>query len=267
MMRAAPYWGSFILFFSLASIVGCGGGTTGTDSSTVNLRGSLVSSRGEPLAGLQVVVEESGDSAVSDARGLFTIITTLELPELTLLVHSDRGESRVTLGSVPDTSAGEFLSVKLEVNEEPFVVSIVSLSVRPIDAPADTSTTTPAASPPPPPPHRTPSPSTSGETIIKGQVLMDGEPLAGAEVRVMPGRGSGMSDVLGRFHIRTKSRAGVRTLTVSYGGFSDSVSTPALPSGDLEVELTLLIVSGSNALDPQGDVQPTLVIREISIQR
>ena len=55
----------------------CGGGSEGTGGITIE--GSIASKNGEPLEGVEVIVEETGDSDVSDEAGSFSIRVPVRL--------------------------------------------------------------------------------------------------------------------------------------------------------------------------------------------
>ena len=94
--------------------LGCGGGTSGTGGMTVE--GSVQSFQGKSLAGVSVIVLESGDSSVTDTNGLFSIPTTRR-DTLTLSIESSRAIASTQVTEIPEDAVTVRVRLTLQSDE------------------------------------------------------------------------------------------------------------------------------------------------------
>jgi hypothetical protein len=95
----------------LLSGIGCGGGTRGSGGQLYD--GFIGDKSAKPLPGLSVTIVQSGDSAISDQDGRFTIETTPLSGQLSLLVEGNSISTTVQLGEVPEDAVRIKLSVTI----------------------------------------------------------------------------------------------------------------------------------------------------------
>jgi len=91
-----------LLTLLLILILGaCGGGTEGTGGVTIS--GKLQTANSQPVAGVSVTVEETGDSAVTDQNGDF-VIQTDRISNATLAFEDDKLAARATVNNIPNSA-------------------------------------------------------------------------------------------------------------------------------------------------------------------
>lgn len=93
------------LLFILSPIPGCGGGSQGTGGVTINGELRLATSM-QVLPGVTVTVDETGESAITDDQGLFTIDTDFSGGDLLLRFNDMKGiDTSLTINNVPSSAA------------------------------------------------------------------------------------------------------------------------------------------------------------------
>jgi len=111
-------------------IFGCGGGSAGTG--TVSLSGKLLNPQDEPVSGAIVTIVETGETAVTDANGNFSIETNTAGQEVALQVESEEVTATVSVSTA--TQEDSKVGVQLEVDNERSTVSVrnyeVSLEIK-----------------------------------------------------------------------------------------------------------------------------------------
>ena len=100
-----------VITLLLLSGIGCGGGTRGSGGQLYD--GFIGDKSAKPLPGLSVTIVQSGDSAISDQDGRFTIETTPLSGQLSLLVEGNSISTTVQLGEVPEDAVRIKLSVAI----------------------------------------------------------------------------------------------------------------------------------------------------------
>lgn len=126
---------------------GCasGGGTEGTWGRSIS--GILTSEQGQPQAGVQVELLETGSTATTDAAGLFTL-ERVELPEtpINLRISDSDLDAVVTLEQqLPQQEVSVALSIKVQNQMAATIENVVVISATP--TPRPTSVPTQAATP------------------------------------------------------------------------------------------------------------------------
>ncbi|MBN8547725.1 MAG: carboxypeptidase regulatory-like domain-containing protein [Deltaproteobacteria bacterium] len=102
-----------LLIFVL-SLVGCGGGSEGTGAS---LQGRVSLSQDEPIQGAVVTVAETGQTAITDSQGIFSVNAPAEGATVTLAVTAKNVEGDVVVvnsSSVPSSSLN--VNIKVDPN-------------------------------------------------------------------------------------------------------------------------------------------------------
>ncbi|MBX7144619.1 MAG: hypothetical protein K1X79_09230 [Oligoflexia bacterium] len=144
----------------LGVLFGCGGGTVSTSRPNSSISGSIKSSAGAGVAGVTVTNPESGESAVSDGDGNFTLgeLPTASGP-LTLLVEKGQLSAQVDLGNAPsedaeivvavvvDTAAKQVQKATVDVRPRPTPTAIPAATIIPIGTPTPTASPTPTVVP------------------------------------------------------------------------------------------------------------------------
>ncbi len=99
----------------LIAPLGCsGGGSSGTGG--LRIDGTVLSRQGAaPLSGLTVTVSQTGDSAVTDMSGTFSIATSQVVGDAELLIESSTLSSRAQVSGIP--SDASVVTVRISVDE------------------------------------------------------------------------------------------------------------------------------------------------------
>jgi len=157
----AEIFGSLVLLVAFLFLSGCGGGTTGTGGTgSDEFAGRIVSISGKPIVSANVVIEETGDSTVSDNNGDFRIETSTVTPkQATLLVETASAHGSVVVDQLPDGPA--IIEVSLQLDEKQNSLAVTSKKIRPKKKPTPKPTAVPSALPTPP--SVTPTPDSTSE--------------------------------------------------------------------------------------------------------
>lgn len=137
----------------ISGCAGAGGGTEGTGFKSI--QGAIVEN-GVPVAGSTVTIEETGDSAVTDEQGRFSIDSVaLDISEsqVTLRVEDQRSFSAVTqISNIPNGEADVVVSISINRARNQATVTSISI-VTPTPTPRVNNTApVPATQPPGPSP-------------------------------------------------------------------------------------------------------------------
>lgn len=107
-------------------VVGCGGGTGGTGLQ--DYQGKILTKSLAPVAGAEVTIVQTGDSAVTDERGEFLIRTELDGGDVGLLIEGSDFSSQVVLPDIP--AQATIVVVTLELDEVTKTVSTKDIVVE-----------------------------------------------------------------------------------------------------------------------------------------
>lgn len=133
---------ALFLFTLLFSLQGCGGGTTGTGGTgSSQFSGRISSFNGEPVAGANVVLEETGDTAISDSEGKFDMESVLPGDSATFLVETTHSQASTALTNIPP--GPHDVTVELTLDEKKNTVTIQAQSIKPPTKPRKTPTPRP----------------------------------------------------------------------------------------------------------------------------
>jgi len=102
-----------ISLFIILILGGCGGGTTGSSSTSIvsekSFRGKIVNTTGAPLSGATVTVAATGESDVTDSDGAYLIVTSVSNDQQEIIIRSADG-SFFTITTVFPGPDGNFES-------------------------------------------------------------------------------------------------------------------------------------------------------------
>lgn len=243
---------------SIAALAACGGGTTGTDGgSTTRILGNVTFQTGEPLAGGNVTLLETGDRSTIDPAGNFEIEKASLKDEVTLLIEFAGTEVQTT--SLEVANGQNVLALQLVVTQKSDGLEIVELSIVPLSdtAPAPTPistvinpkpTSTPGSSDRRPrTPVATPSPTpTPAQHILKGTVVdRNNLPLSSVAI-VLPldnGQITTSTDGSGTFAFPVENHVNVVHLLLAYSGSRSDVTVANLPSIPSLIQLKIRLTS------------------------
>ena len=126
-----------ISIFIPLSLVGCGGGTSGTGLQTFS--GQVKSSTGEPVAGATLTLASTGDTAMTDASGRFVLRSTVKLEtteRIELLLESSQFTGTVVVpeGAVTEGSAQITVDIVFDPVTQTLEVTNFTLAVRMVGA-------------------------------------------------------------------------------------------------------------------------------------
>lgn len=258
-----------LLGISCMSLTACGGGTSGTgdDRGRVSLRGSVTSHDGQPIRDIRVIVAENGDEASTDASGQFAISTSLTKDNPLLILQGAGIDSTVTLQGVAKSATT--VEVELSVSADKSSLEVVDIRV---DVESTPQATPIATSTPVMPSNNTDKPRADYVWTILGTTkLPNGDPVAGARLRVSPGNVSLSTDSSGEFSTATTASGSKIVIEISYKGRSASTTIRNLPqSSDLQIKVQLIVRLDSSAVDPNnpgsGDSSLSLHVDAVSIR-
>ncbi len=234
-------------------LLGCGGGSSGTDGGvSIRLSGSVTDGSGVAQSGLSVTVLESGDSTSTDATGGYLIPTDIAGNKLTLLVSNGAKETQVTVGNL-ELVEGDEVNVDLILSQSEFTVSIVSVNINEPVSPVVTPTPRPQSTPVIP----------QSITINGSLKLPDSQPVRGFKVSIVGDNSFDVSDAKGNFTLQTTERN--ITLSIENTRNKATVKLPEVSSSTrtVNVELAVLIAL------PSGDEVGTLALVpfEVALKR
>lgn len=167
-----------ILLMQIIAFPGCGGGTTGTGGTgSTEFSGKILDDSGAPVGNAMVTIEETGDSAVTDDQGNFTVETSIESSSVTVRVQSEATDVKTTVDDIPDEP--QSIAVTFEINRRKNTLSVKRRDViqRPTRTPRPTpesKPTTPGSSESTPAPTAVASPTLKPKnyfTTFRGTVV------------------------------------------------------------------------------------------------
>lgn len=107
--------------------LGCGGGTSGSGLQTIS--GNITSTLGAKLGGVQVTVENTGDTGVSNAKGQFEVTTDSGDTQLDLLLESPKFISRYRVASQRNSRSSVAIQINTDTDEATGVHLSLSVGV------------------------------------------------------------------------------------------------------------------------------------------
>lgn len=115
------------LLIFILSMVGCGGGSEGTGSANTLVGTVNLAERG-PIEGAVITVAETGQTAVTDREGKFTIDTPTGISDVTLEVSASSIDGDVVVSNLPANPGT--VSVEINVNPETNEVEATQVNAR-----------------------------------------------------------------------------------------------------------------------------------------
>lgn len=114
------------VFLLCLLIGGCGGGTSGSGIKTYE--GRVASVAGSALPGVNVTIESTGDSAVTDTLGAFVLKSDAFGAEVPFLIESPEFQNRFVLRDVEEESSR--ITMEVTVNTVTDEVEVNNVTVR-----------------------------------------------------------------------------------------------------------------------------------------
>ncbi len=114
-----------ILFTFLLSLLGCGGGSAGTGTTTFS--GKLLNTENQPVEGAVVRVVGSTETVQTDEEGRFILSAPEEAKEVQLQVETSGVNASVTVPTASEENAK--VGVQLQLDEERSTLVVKSLEV------------------------------------------------------------------------------------------------------------------------------------------
>jgi hypothetical protein len=118
--------------------VGCGGGTRGSGGQLYD--GFIGDESFKALPGVNITIVQSGDSAISDQDGRFTIRTQALSGQLTLLIDRDGVSTQLETAAVPEDATRIELTISIPTDGRPGGSVAVEVRERRGSGPAPTKT-------------------------------------------------------------------------------------------------------------------------------
>lgn len=117
----------FLLFAALFVLSACAGGSSGTGGRTYD--GTVTSSStGRTLSGVTVMIAGTGEAAVTDAEGRYSIESTSEESTVTFEFNGPSIQASYTLSDI--SPAAEVVNADFEISEETEEVVLTHVDVR-----------------------------------------------------------------------------------------------------------------------------------------
>lgn len=116
-----------LLIFVL-SLVGCGGGSEGTGIGGNTLQGTVSLDENIPVEGALVTVAETGQSALTDVNGKFSIETPVSVRKVTLAVSVNNVDGNVVIPELPVEPST--VDVDIHVNPETQSVDATAVNAK-----------------------------------------------------------------------------------------------------------------------------------------
>lgn len=269
-----------IFLASSLSLLSCGGGTTGTgSSSSTEFKGLVISDTSLPVADAIVILEESGDVATTDENGEWEISTEFDAPIATILVEIGSEQARTKVENLPEGPKEVQLTLKLdkkgknvEVTEKkirkktptptPIIVNTpeatpTSPSATPTEiptapTPTATGTAIPAATSTPTPqpsiePTQTPTATPVPETLFQGTIQSSNASLLGGKIKVFDLPGGRLMKEDGTFKFRVPVNDANNTLQYVLGTRRSTTATvDGVTAQTAQVDLILQVEENTN---------------------
>lgn len=240
-------------------LTGCGGGTSGTDGgSSVRIGGIIQDTSGAPLSGVQVVVDESGDSDKTDNQGAFLIETVIPTSSATLRIAAGTTEGSTVVHDIP--TDGSAIAVSVTIDPGSGSIEVTEISVVPIEeptiAPTPATSRTPQAAPPSVTSSPTPTPTAAPRTdsVLEGTILIfNGKPLSGAFVTLMEEDATSITSQSGYFRFRYPAGARTLHLDIRSDVGRGIITLSRLPTEPRRISVTIEV---SQVLDPGSENEP-----------
>lgn len=135
---------SLIFMAIVLSLVGCGGGTSGTGGITIS--GQTLDQNSRPLQGVDVIALDTGNAAITDAEGRFVVVAARSVPNTTLSFEQGENKIPATIDSLPEDAELIEATFKVDFARRESAVSDVRIRRRGSD---DNGAPNPSPSPTP----------------------------------------------------------------------------------------------------------------------
>lgn len=98
------------------TVVGCGGGSSGTGGQ--QYQGTILSRTSQPLPGVKVTIAQSGDNTVTDTNGYYSVITDAGSGSVTYIFEAPGIQIQFTLEGVPGNASVVTVNFVLDEQEQ-----------------------------------------------------------------------------------------------------------------------------------------------------
>ena len=223
----------------LLSLVGCGGGTTGSgDAPSVKVYGTVTNPQGTPVASGTVTDLSTGSTTSVNESGGFQLSALAENGTISLDVTSDGTSGSIQVKDLPPSA--QSIAIKVVVDRVSGIVTLASVEID-----VDEETTGPVSQ------------------RVRGSILNNlGRPAKNVTVTIAGARGSEKTGSDGSFTLDARSTTGTLKLRLSYNGVTGETIIRGIPkdrSCTLRVKLTISIEAGQDPGDGGGG-DSTLVV-------
>jgi hypothetical protein len=130
------FFGRSMFFGSVLLVAACGGGTVGTgtgpsDSDAARVYAGSVSSTSSnaPISGVEVILESTGESAVTDTSGTFSLPSTMLGSEATFLLQNEQIDTSVSVTDIPAKSPKVSVQISVDTTTQIAQVSDIAAEV------------------------------------------------------------------------------------------------------------------------------------------
>lgn len=131
-----------LIMLCSALLASCGGGSSDSGMPSINsVSGFIHTHTGVPLSDIAVTLEETGDSAATDAAGNFHISTDLQATSIHLSLSRDDFEGNAVINDIP----ADVVKVVVDLSADTATGQVQVVSVRVILKNGATPTPTPSA--------------------------------------------------------------------------------------------------------------------------
>ncbi len=251
---------TLIFAFVLLNVPGCGGGTTGTGGTgSTEFSGKLLDEAGAPVSNAVVTIEETGDTAITDTEGNFTVETEVSTSTVTVHVQSDSTDAKTTIDQIP--ADPKSIAVTLQLNRRKNILEVkrrdvIQRPTRTPKQPQNEPTRTPKPGEPGTPvPTTAASPTVASPTVAPPRVSFTTfiGTVVSSEQRIVTRSRIGVSgkqlSFVGRdgdFTFRVGAGAENSVLDVRSGELRTSVSLSGVTASTERVQLQIRIEKVSN---------------------
>jgi hypothetical protein len=218
-----------VAFFILCqSLVGCGGGTSGSgDVTSVKVYGTIVGAEGEAVRIGTVSDLASETSVTLDENGGFELTAQAYEGTITLDITANDTSGTIQINNVLDTT--KEITVRLVVDQVSGIVSLASVELGNITENEQDGQIT---------------------QTVRGVIIDSaGKPTKNVTVSVGGSRFTDTTDTQGRFSLSGHSTDGTLTLNVRHKGLSGEVVIGGIPTDTscaLRVQISLTLEAGQN---------------------
>lgn len=237
---------SLISLTFVFNLLGCGGGTSGTDGGTniktLKIVGRVLNENNSPLQSTELSVLESGDQASTDINGYFSLNTELDKQEVTFIVKFEDNETTTnSIVILPDDNGIAYIDVTLDTRN--FTATVEALLISPNTPTAQSTANS--------------RPTTNNEEALidlRGKIISDrSAPIYNAVITFNGQKERSSKEGKFRFLLKSgNTRSNV--LTIKIGKIVKRIRLPKLPEKSSIVTFTIRIVFDEKSAETPGEI-------------